>query len=144
MPLRPVLGGPLDLAHAGLGIGDRDVGDAEVAVGCLRHEVGEPAVVDAHADRLEVVVPRVAPGDEAGRRERDRLPVEAAVEDDCTRPRRRGPCRRGGRRCPAGRDEAGLVAALEEPAVDLVGVAEAGDLAELGGFASVRELRPWA
>src|SRR4029078_3963025 len=71
-----VLGGPLDLAHARLRIGDRDVGDAEVARRFLRDEVGEPPVVDAHANRLEVVVAGVAPGDEPGGREGDRLPVQ--------------------------------------------------------------------
>ena len=132
--LQPVLGRPLHLTDARLGIGDRDVGDADVTLGRLGDEVGQPPVVDAHADRLEVVVAGVAPGDEPRRRERDRLAVQAAVEDDAGGDA--GPVHVGhpGRAVLQPGHQARLVAPLEERAVELVGVAEAGDLAELVGL----------
>ena len=131
MPFRPCRGGPFDLPNACVGVRDRDVGDPDVTVGRARHEVGKPAVVDVDADGLEVVVPRVAPGDETGGRERDRLTVQAAVEDDGggdTGVVHVGETSRG---VLEPREQARRVAPLQETVVDLIRVADAGRLGEL-------------
>jgi mycofactocin system transcriptional regulator len=121
---------PLHLSYACVGIRDGDVGDPRVPFRCLRHEVGEPPVVHAHADRLERVVPGVTPRDQTSGGERYGLTVQATVVDD-------GRSDTGSVHVddPSGvileaGAEARLEAALDEARVDLIGVTDAGRLRE--------------
>ena len=78
---------PASCAHSHLGdrrvdVPHREVREADVAMRCLRHEVGEPAVVDRHADADELTVAdRLRPCRAPDGDERDRLHVHGAVED---------------------------------------------------------------
>ena len=75
-------GRPLDLADRGVDVPHRDVREADVAFGLDRAEVGQPAVVDALADRrqhrIDVEARVVA---QQLRQERHRFAVLAPVED---------------------------------------------------------------
>ncbi len=47
---------PLDLGDRRLEVPHRHLRQTDVAMWCLRHEMGEPAVVDLHADAHELRV----------------------------------------------------------------------------------------
>ena len=51
--------GPLHLGDGGVDVAHRQVGEADVAVRRLRDEVGQPAVVDLHADAGQLVIAEV-------------------------------------------------------------------------------------